>query len=164
MPTFPLDSPELAARRVSVELRDEFLKAGWPSAAALAPLFNCSVQNTQCLLTKLREAGKVLAVWSQPDETYVFPPFQFNDTGVRPEVESLLAVLNAIAGLAPAFDRGGWARVFWLYGCSASLSEAALRLGTSPAPRAASDVFATSPHAVIDLARREATDDPNQAW
>ena len=164
MPTIPLDSPELAARRASVELRDEFLKAGWPSAAALAPLFNCSVQDTQCLLTKLREAGKVLAVWSQREETYVFPPFQFNDTGVRPEVESLLAALNAIPGLAPAFDRGGWARALWLYGCTASLSDAALGLGTSLAARAASDVFAWWPGAVIDVARKEATDNPSQTW
>jgi hypothetical protein len=164
MPTIPLDSPELAARRASVELRDEFLKAGWPSAAALAPLFNCSVEDTQCLLTKLREAGKLLAVWSQPDETYVFPPFQFNDTGVRPEVESLLTALNAIPGLAPAFDRGGLARALWLYGRTASLSDAALGLGTSLAARAASDVFATSPQAVIGMARREATDKSNHAW
>jgi hypothetical protein len=164
MPTVPSDSPELAARRAAVELRDDLLKEGWPPAAALAPLFNCSVQDAESLLTDLRADGKVLAVWSQLDETFLFPPFQFNDTGVRPEVESLLAALGAIPGLAPAFDRGGWARAFWLYGCTASLSDAALGLGTSLAARAASDVFATWPDAVIDKARREAADDPNQAW
>jgi len=160
----PSNSAELAARRAAVELRDDLLKAGWPSAAALAPLFNRSVEDAQNLLTDLRASGKVFAVWSQPDETFLFPPFQFNDSGVRPEVESLLTALGAIPGLAPALDRGGWACAFWLYGCTERLSDAALGLGASLEARAASDVFAIRPDAVIDIARREATDDPNQAW
>jgi len=164
MPTTPSDSAELAARRAAVELRDDLLNAGWPSAAVLAPLFNRSVEDAQNLLTDLRASGKVFAVWSQPDETFLFPPFQFNDSGVRPEVESLLTALGTIPGLAPALDRGGWARAFWLYGCTERLSDAALGLGASLEARAASDVFAIRPDAVIDIARREATDDPNQAW
>lgn len=164
MPSDEPLSPEQAASHAAVEVRDELLDAGWPSAVELAPLLKRQSDEARAWLLEEHKHGRILAVWSKRDADFVFPSFQFDYEGVHPRVEQLLDALSGIPGLDPATDRGGWARAFWLYGCTDRLSDAALGFGPNENGRAASERFATVPDAVIELAREEASFDPNRAW
>ena len=156
--------PLLAARKATLQLRDELLDLDWPSVAELAPLLKRQADQARAWLLEEHKRGRILAVWSQRDADFVFPSFQFDHEGVHPRLEQLFDALSGIPGLDPTTDRGGWARAFWLYGCSARLSDAALGFGPNEDGRAASERFKTVPDAVIELAREEATFDPNSAW
>lgn len=156
--------PLIAARRATLELRDELLDLDWPSVAELAPLLKLQADLARIWLLEEHKRGRILAVWSQRDVDFVFPSFQFDHEGVHPRAEELLDALSGIPGLDPTTDRGGWARALWLYGCTDRLSDAALAIGSNARGRAASERFATVPDVVIALAREEANFDPNSAW
>lgn len=156
--------PLLAARKATLELRDELLDLDWPPVAELAPLLKRQADQARAWLLEEHKRGRILAVWSQHDADFVFPSFQFDHEGVHPRLEQLLDALSGIPGLDPTTDRGGWARAFWLYGCTDRLSDAALGIGSNERGRAASERFATVPDVVIALAREEANFDSNSAW
>ncbi|WP_052697803.1 hypothetical protein [Luteibacter yeojuensis] len=164
MPSYRSISPEQAAISAAVAVRDELLDAGWPSAVELAPLLKRHTDEARVWLLDEHKHGRLLAVWSKRNADFVFPSFQFDREGIRPRLEQLLDALGGIPGLDPTTDRGGWSRAFWLYGCSDRLSDAALGLGPNEDGRTAAERFETVPDAVIELAREEATFDPDGAW
>lgn len=132
----------MAAQR---QLREHFLTQNWPTSAEVAAQLGSDAVNQAQVAADLRKRGQLLGAWSHRGGTFVHPSFQFDDAGkVRPEVEPLLATLRELT-LNPdgAFvDRGGWRRVFWLYGPRAELDE-----------RAPADVFAEDPGRVLALAQ-----------
>ena len=163
--TFIQESPEGAARRRSLELRDELLALGWPTSAEVARYFGSKAGNAAQIAAKKRAEGKLFGVWSVADNTFVHPDFQFDaHQQVRPELPTLLAALNELPGMSGEDDPGGWRRTFWLYGATPRLSEVAVGDGMSDEPRSSAEVFARSPQAVIDFARSEAARDPNADW
>lgn len=164
-PAFAQTTPEEAARSRSLALRDELLARHWPTSAQVARLLGSQATNAAQYAAKKRTEGKLFGVWSLKDNTYVHPDFQFDALHqLHPAVPSLLAALAAIPGMSEVDDQGGWRRAFWLYGANPLLSERALGIGDSEMPRNAADVFRTQPEAVIALADREATRDPNVDW
>jgi hypothetical protein len=103
---------------------------------------------TTVIADRLRTQRRLLGVWSPRSNTFVFPDFQFNESG-RPlrEVPELLAILPEDEG------SGGWRETFWLY------SPHVLLDGRSPA-----EVFAEDPRRVIDVAKTEFSADPSDHW
>lgn len=139
-------------------LRDEFLARGWPSASGVCERLGLT-ENSPELVDQMRRSGRLLGVWSEPAHCYVYPDFQFIGGQIHPAVQVLLATFAELPEFSTAEDRGGWNRVFWLYGQSMELSEASLhpdRLDASDAARAAVDIFADEPQAVIDDLRQMA--------
>lgn len=97
---------------------------------------------------RLRSQRRLMGVWSSRSNTFVYPEFQFDESGrPRAELPELLAIL-------PADEvSGGWREAFWLY------SPHALLDGKSPA-----EVFSEDPKRIIDVARTEFSGNPDDHW
>jgi hypothetical protein len=141
-------SPAAAARR----WREQFLDLGWPTSAEVATRLGSDVVNQAKLAADLRKRGDLLGAWSHRGGTFVHPAFQFyenptdNTTELRPDLGTLLDVLRELT-LDPNgtfVDKGGWRRVFWLYGPRAELDD------KTPA-----EVFIYDPSRVLELARED---------
>jgi len=60
------------------------------AAAGLAPLLRLSPEDAEAFLDERRRSGTSLAVWTAREQTFLYPPFQFDGLGIRPAVGRLL--------------------------------------------------------------------------
>jgi hypothetical protein len=117
----------------------------------------------------MRAGGELLGIWSDAEQTFYYPLFQFLPDGcVHPKWPLLLTALCAIPTLSPMEDPTGWGRFGWLTQLRGALSErdlaeSASMDGVAPneaqlsrKPRTPAEVFNVDPDAVIDLARTDA--------
>lgn len=142
-----LESQALPAQGDVVAARREALLAlGWPTSQQVGERAgSCAQSNPAQYASQLRQAGRILGVWSPRDRTYLHPVFQFDESGQpRPRVAELLAVMGNEED-----DPKGWNRVFWLYGPHLGLE------GATPA-----ECFAKEPARVIALAQEDFGGDP----
>lgn len=139
----PPTSPAEAARRQ----RESFLDRGWPSSIDVAVRMRSEAVNQAQVAADLRKRGALLGAWSHRGGTFVHPDFQFDANGQpRPELPRLLATLRELT-LDPDgrfVDKGGWRRVFWLYGTRSELDD-----------RTPAEVFSEAPERVIQLAEND---------
>jgi len=98
-------------------------------------------------LTALRKERKILAVWNQPESGFVYPPFQFNETGVTSVLEPLLACLDG--------GRSGssWGDIEWL------MTPHVLLDAQTPA-----EVLPLDPARVLGAAKLEFSEHPDAGW
>lgn len=148
------DTPAVAPASIdphqaAIEFRDELLRKNWLDAESVAALVGTRPGNdANRHAARLRAQGTLLGVWSAQDRGFLYPDFQFNAGGVRPEVSKLLKVLPVERD-----DRSGWRRAFWLYSPHAKLD------GKMPV-----DAFVSDPSLVIDVARSEFQGEPDASW
>ena len=164
---------ERADFEAAMRYRDELLRLGWPDCKAVGVMLGSKPTGAEARASRERSAGRLLGVWAGRDTGYVYPDFQFLDSGaVNPRVAELLDAMANITGLSAAEDKSGWQRVFWLYQPRGRLSKQAIALRRAApeqvradparfdkletAPRTPEDVFPHDPQAVIDLAREDA--------
>lgn len=95
----------------------------------------------------LRNQRGLIAAWYLPEQAYRYPPFQFQDHRVAPQIGLLMDYLKVLDGA------NGWMEVEWLYACHSLL------VGRRPA-----DVFITEPDLVVAVARREFIDEQDSGW
>jgi hypothetical protein len=124
-----------------------------------------------------RKRDELFGVWSQTDQSFVHPDFQFGGKATPAQLKELLTALRTRVGFDPLVaDKGGWARAYWLYQPDARLSQQALAasdldmrdpvaaaaiLATiSDAPRTPAKVFLERPEAVIALVEELAAQQP----
>jgi hypothetical protein len=141
----PFTEPNQAA----IEFRNDLLRKGWPDDRRIAELIGISSRPApEQSVSRARDAGLLLGVWSEPTRRFFYPEFQVDRFGkLRPEVAELLSILPNDG------DHGGWRRAFWLYAPHALLD------GTLPA-----EVFAKDPARVLDVARQEFCGDSLASW
>lgn len=132
----PPDTPASACRRAE-------LAQSWLAEADVLARLGIG-QETFAVWRKDR---KLLAVWHAPENRYRYPPCQFNDIGLLPEMEPLLGYLGR------GVSRSGWEEVEWLYANNPFLD------GQRPA-----DVLPNQPALVLDVAREQLTEDPDARW
>lgn len=133
---------------IADDFQEELLDRAWPDAVGVSASAHKELMPTGAIVIAdgLRTQRKLLGVWSPRLNTFVFPDFQFDESGrPLPEVPELLTTLPA--------GNGGWRETFWLY------SPHALLDGQSPA-----EVFAENPRLVIDVARIEFCASPDDHW
>lgn len=134
-------------QQAAIDFRNALLDRPWLDAPGVCALVGAHVEpaDTTAHVARLCAQRTLLGVWSERDDAFRYPDFQFDARGqLRPELAALLASLPDEA------DRGGWRRAFWLY------SPHALLDGQAPA-----EAFVSDPERVIDVARREFKGDPN---
>lgn len=143
-----MDSSETAVN-ASLDFRDELLGKDWPDDNEVARLAGPPANaNAGEFCARAREARILLGIWSVPRCAFVYPAFQFDQSGKpRPEVVELLALLPTDG------DQGGWRRAFWLHSPHAHLDD-----------QLPADVFANDPVRVLNVAREEFHADTNMAW
>jgi hypothetical protein len=124
-----------------------------------------------------RKRDELFGVWSQTDQAFVYPDFQFGGNATPAQLKELLTVLRTRVGFDPLkADKGGWARAYLLYQPDAQLSQQVLgafnhdirdpvaAVGIlnmiSDAPRTPADVFLERPEAVITLVKELAAQQP----
>lgn len=136
--------------RATESFRDEMLANNWPDDVAVAKMARLATsENIELSAARLRSNRALFGVWVAQERAFRYPDVQFDAQGnIRPEVADLLKVLPD-----EDEDRGGWRRAFWLY------SPHALLDGRTPA-----EVFQSRPQLVVDVARREFTDDGDASW
>jgi hypothetical protein len=115
-----------------------------------------------------RMRDELFGVWSQTDQSFMYPDFQFGGKATLAQLKELLTALCTRVGFDPVIaDKGGWARAYWLYQPDAQLSQQALAATyldmqdpvaaaailnmISDAPRTPAEVFLERPEAVIAL-------------
>jgi len=153
--TAPVRTPAQA----SAALRDELLGLGWPTSAEVGESHGSKAGNKGQWAKDRRDRGELFGVWSATERTFRHPTFQFDETGaIRPLVKELISALSANPEFAPAADKGGWRRAFWLYGPTLALA------GANGAARRPADVFVTEPAAVIQAARATSETGTDDAW
>ncbi|WP_433695500.1 hypothetical protein [Paraburkholderia phenoliruptrix] len=135
--------------QAAVDFRIELLRKGWRDDQGVAALVGISLGSTpERSVSRARDTGLLLGVWSEPQHRFVYPEFQFDRFGkLRPEVAELLSILPDDG------DRSGWRRAFWLYSPHPLLDD------TLPA-----EVFAKDPAWVLDVAQQEFGGDPLASW
>lgn len=139
----------IESRKAALNFRDELLAQNWADAVGVAELGGQTLtpEKAEAYASSLRARGQLLGVWAEPHHAFVYPSFQFDDSGqVRPTVAILLSSL-------PMDDPGGWRRAFWLYSPHTEL------MGKTPA-----DIFVVDPLLVVDLAEREFIRSQNDCW
>ena len=137
-PRWDAESLEAAAARRRAELARDYLL----EADVLAKL---NIDHEA--LIKLRRTRKLLAVWHQPDNRYLYPLYQFNETGVIPEVEPLLMyLLEGSTG-------SGWSEIEWL------MAPHALLEAQTPAA-----LLPFEPTRVLEAAEVEFKEDRDTSW
>lgn len=137
-PQWDSESLEAAAARRRAELAKDYLL----EADVLARL-----DIDHKALTALRRARKLLAVWHQPDNRYLYPPYQFTETGVIAEMEPLLAyLLEGSTG-------SGWNEIEWL------MTPHALLAAQTPA-----ELLPFDPERVLQAAEVEFKEDRDASW
>lgn len=121
-----------------------------------------------------RKRDELFGVWSQTDQAFIHPDFQFGGNATPSQLRELLTVLRTRVGFEPLnADKGGWARAYWLYQPDAQLSQRVLAAADidmrdpvaatailniiSDTPRTPAEVFLERPEAVIALAKELAT-------
>jgi len=117
-----------------------------------------------------RKRDELFGVWSQANESFVHPDFQFGGKATPAQLKELLTALRTRVGFDPInADKGGWARAYWLYQPNAQLSQqalvavdqdmrdpvtaAAILSMISDAPRTPAEVFLDRPEVVIALVK-----------
>lgn len=93
-----------------------------------------------------RRSGKSLGVWIADEGRYLYPDFQFGSQ------ESLDAMAELLAWL-PSATGSGWDQVEWLCAPHALLD------GRTPA-----EVLLGDPRAVVAIAERQFSEDPDARW
>lgn len=143
-----MNNSEIAAK-AALDFRDELLGMNWAGDTEIARLAGLptGVDVGEYAL-QAREAGVLLGAWSAPRHAFVYPAFQFDQSGKPlPDVVELLALLPKDD------DRSGWRRTFWLYSPHAHLDK-----------RSPAEVFASDPARVLAVARDEFNGDSNAIW
>lgn len=137
------------AVNAALDFRDELLGMNWPGDNEVARFAGPPASADAGEFTaRARGIGALLGVWSAPQRAFVYPAFQFDQSGKPvPEVIELLALLPKEG------DEDGWRRAFWLYSPHAYLGD------QSPA-----DVFTSDPVRVLRVALEEFHGDPGTAW
>lgn len=124
-----------------------------------------------------RKRDELFGVWSQTDQVFMHPNFQFGGKATHAQLKELLTVLRTRVGFDPLnADKGGWARAYWLYQPDARLSQQALAASDldmrdpvaavailtriSDAPRTPAEVFLERPEVVIALVKELAAQQP----
>jgi hypothetical protein len=123
------------------DFREALFERPWLDAAGVVALVGARVDpaGAMAYVARLVAGGALLGVWSEREQAFRYPDFQFDTRGqLRPELAALLANLPGEA------DRGGWRRAIWLYSPHTWLD------GQVPA-----EIFVSEPQRVIDVARRE---------
>lgn len=102
-----MDSSEFPVN-AALDFRDELLGMNWPDNIEVARRAGQPVSTDAGeFAARARAAGTLLGVWNAPRREFVYPAFQFDQSGKpRPEVVELLALLPKEA------DQSGWRRVF----------------------------------------------------
>jgi hypothetical protein len=117
-----------------------------------------------------RKRDELFGVWSQSEQSFVHPDFQFGGMATPAQLKELLTALRTRVGFDPIkADKGGWARAYWLYQSDSRLSyqalaaadqdlrdpvsAAAILNATSDAPRTPAEVFLERPEIVIALVK-----------
>lgn len=131
-----MDSSETAVN-VALDFRDELLAKNWPDDSEVARLAGLSADADAGEFGARARAGRILlGIWSAPRRAFVYPAFQFDQSGKpRPEVVELLALLP-MGG-----DQGGWRCAFWLYSPHVYLDD-----------RLPAGVFPSDPVCVLNVA------------
>lgn len=137
-PLWDAESLEAAAARRRAELARDYLL----EADVLAIL---GIDHEA--LIKLRRTRKLLAVWHQPDNCYLYPPYQFNEAGVIAEVEPLLICLFE------GSTGSGWSEIEWL------MAPHALLEAQTPAA-----LLPFEPAGVLKAAEAEFKEDRDASW
>ena len=132
----PPDTPASARRRAE-------LAQSWLTEADVLARLGTSQET----LNVWRKGRKLLAVWHAPEDRYLYPPCQFNDIGLLPEMEPLPGYLGR------GVSRSGREEVEWLYANNAFLD------AQQPA-----DVLPNQPVLVLDVARAQLTEAPDARW
>jgi hypothetical protein len=138
-------------QQAAIEFRNALLDRPWPDAARVVALLGARIEpgGATAYVARLCARRALLGVWSERDQAFRYPDFQFDARGqLRPRLAALLA--NLPGG---AEDRGGWRWAFWLYSPHARLD------GQVPA-----EVFVSNPERVIDVSRQEFKGDRNASW
>jgi hypothetical protein len=160
-----MPDPIEAAVRYRNVLLDVAHRESWPKSDALSQRIGRSPEQ----LAEERALGHLLGVWSDDEQTFYYPEFQFHKDGtVHPRLVELLFALSTMPSFSPSQDPGGWGRLDWLYQPRNALSElsiAELASANGIAPnetslateaRTPAKVFPTNAEAVIALAYEDA--------
>lgn len=133
----------------ALDFRDELLGMNWPDDSEVGRFAGLPASADAGEFTaRARAAGTLMGVWSAPRRAFVYPAFQFDQSGkLVPDVAELLALLPKEG------DEDGWRRAFWLYSPHAYLGD------QSPA-----DVFGSDPMRVLRVIQEEFHADPDTAW
>ena len=131
-----------------------FLELDWPDAVRVSALLGVPIE----ALTTMRHAGVLLGAWSQPAGKFVYPSFQLLNGTLAPMLSDLLAVLATDPEFSPDRDRGGWRRVFYLYGSSAYAYDPA----SDTAGLSTVEAFLIDPRETIKTLRRDLA--PTREW
>jgi hypothetical protein len=140
------------------------------SADEVVRRFGVTVEDASAWACSKRKRDELFGVWSQMDQSFVYPDFQFGGKATPAQVKELLIALRTRVGFDPInADKGGWARAYWLYQPDPLLSRRALAatdqdvadpvapvaaLSTiSDAPRTPAEVFLEHPEVIIALVK-----------
>lgn len=148
-PPAPPPIPETCATR---RLRAE-LSADCIGAAAVSAALNSHAKNTSQLASRYRKAGRLFGVWVRAQNCYLFPPWQFRNGQILPEIQEVLALLRGPHGIAGEWDRSGWDEMGWFYAPHRLLE------GRRPV-----ELIERDPDQVLEAARREFKDGIDARW
>lgn len=95
-----------------------------------------------------RQTRKLLAVWVPPSKSYLYPPYQFDQHGLIGEMEIILRLVRPWMT-----NDTGWGEVEWF------LTPHTLLDARSPA-----EILPVEPAKVLEVARREFSEDPYTSW
>lgn len=101
-------------------------------------------------LTAWREGRRLLGVWHEPAKAWLYPDFQFNDSGLVEQMPRMLAVYDRYYSHV---WENTWSIVEWFS------SPHALLDGCKPM-----ELMSTNPQRVLRVAQREFWEDPTTLW
>lgn len=130
----PQETSASAARRRTLSQR-------WLSEAEVDAKLGGSLAATLA-----RRAGKILGVWISDEGRYLYPDFQF---GPQEPLEAMSVLLTWL----PSASGSGWDQVEWLCSPHALLDK-----------RTPAEVLLGDPRAVVTIAEREFSEDPDARW
>jgi hypothetical protein len=143
-----MGNPETTVN-AALDFRDELLGMNWPDDNEVAQLAGLPASaNAGEFTARARGVGALLGVWSVPRRAFVYPAFQFDQSG-----KPVPGVVELLALLPEEGDEDGWRRAFWLYSPHPYLGD------QSPA-----EVFASDPVRVLSVALEEFHGAPGTAW
>lgn len=98
-------------------------------------------------LSSWREEKRILAVWHEPVDAYLYPDFQFNQNGLIEQIPELLSCFDRYLGHV---WKSTWLIVEWF------ISPHLLLDGNTPA-----EALALDPQLVLEVGREDLLEDPS---
>lgn len=145
-----LTEPEVSPETMAASFRRKLHPRRWPTSVQVGRLYGGNVANPSQWAAERRAAGELFGVWFANEGIFRYPTFQFVERALHPRVKELLTTMAVIPGMYPEEDCDGWRRAFWMESIFHSICD------EDGQAVFMSDLFATDPDNVIDLALREA--------